>query len=132
MRMPACRRRTDPETDTRRIILAGIEASANTVLVTGATDGLGRAVAERLAAKGATVLLHGRAPERLVATRDAIERSTGNARLRTHLADLASLDEVRALADAVAASTDRLDVLVNNAGIGSGRPDLTRRQESRD
>jgi NAD(P)-dependent dehydrogenase (short-subunit alcohol dehydrogenase family) len=130
--MPACRRRTDPETDTPRIILARIEASADTVLVTGATDGLGRAVAERLAAGGATVLLHGRDPERLAAAERAIRAATGSTRLRTHRADLASLDEVRALADEVAASTERLDLLVNNAGIGSGRPDGTTRQESRD
>ena len=102
------------------------------MLITGATDGLGRAVAERLATEGATVLLGGRDPERLAATRDAIERTTGNGRLRTYVADLASLDDVRAMADAVVASTERLDVLVNNAGIGSGRPDATTRQESRD
>ena len=78
------------------------------------------------------MLLGGRDPERLAATRDAIERTTGNGRLRTYVADLASLDDVRAMADAVVASTERLDVLVNNAGIGSGRPDATTRQESRD
>src|SRR5438067_6343313 len=69
-----------------------------TILITGATDGLGRGVAERLAAEGATLHVNGRDPERLSATADAIRQSTGNDRLHTHLADLASLDEVRALA----------------------------------
>src|SRR4051794_36648166 len=94
-----------------------------TVLITGATDGLGRAVAERLAADGATLLLHGRDERKLAAV-------GGDA--RTFRADLSSLDEVRALADEVAASTDELHVLINNAGIGSGKPDLTTRQASRD
>jgi NAD(P)-dependent dehydrogenase (short-subunit alcohol dehydrogenase family) len=102
------------------------------VLVTGATDGLGRGVAERLASEGATVLIHGRDPSRLATTAAEIERGTGNARIRTHLADLASLEQVRSLADEVQRSTDRLHVLVNNAGIGSGRPELTTRQESAD
>src|ERR671922_1135695 len=102
------------------------------ILITGATDGLGRGVAERLAAEGATVLRHGRDPERLAATADAIRQATGNERLSTHRADLASLEEVRALADHVERSTDRLHVLINNAGIGSGRPDGDTRQESRD
>jgi NAD(P)-dependent dehydrogenase (short-subunit alcohol dehydrogenase family) len=103
-----------------------------TVLITGATDGLGRGVAERLAADGATVHLHGRDPERLAATADEIRSATGNGRLVTHVADLASLEEVRALAADVERSTDRLDVLINNAGIGSGKPDKTTRQESHD
>jgi NAD(P)-dependent dehydrogenase (short-subunit alcohol dehydrogenase family) len=102
------------------------------VLVTGATDGLGRGVAERLASEGATVLIHGRDRGRLAATAAEIERATGNARIRTHLADLASLEQVRSLAEQVQRSTDRLHVLVNNAGIGSGRPELTTRQESAD
>jgi NAD(P)-dependent dehydrogenase (short-subunit alcohol dehydrogenase family) len=102
------------------------------VLVTGATDGLGRGVAERVAADGAAVHLHGRDPERLANTKDQIASSTGNQKLFTHLADLASLDEVRSLTGEVQESTDRLDVLVNNAGIGSGRPDSAERQESRD
>jgi NAD(P)-dependent dehydrogenase (short-subunit alcohol dehydrogenase family) len=99
-----------------------------TILVTGATDGLGRGVAERLAADGATLLLHGRDPDRLAATADAI----GADRVKTFRADLSSLEEVRALADDIERSSDELHALINNAGIGSGRPDLTTRQESRD
>jgi NAD(P)-dependent dehydrogenase (short-subunit alcohol dehydrogenase family) len=110
--------------------MRGIEQTV--VLVTGATDGLGRAVAHRLAAEGARVHLHGRSPERLAAAAEAIRRDTGNERLVTHRADLSSLAEVRALAEEVERGTDQLHVLINNAGIGSGRPDQTTRQESRD
>src|SRR3954447_627455 len=103
-----------------------------TILVTGATDGLGRGVAERLAADGATLLLHGRDADRLERTAREIRDASGNDRVTTHRADLASLDEVRALADEVQRATDELHALINNAGIGTGRPDLTTRQESRD
>jgi NAD(P)-dependent dehydrogenase (short-subunit alcohol dehydrogenase family) len=103
-----------------------------TILVTGATDGLGRGVAERLAADGATVLLHGRDPDRLAATAREIRDATGNERLSTHQADLASLEDVAALAADVERTTDELHVLINNAGIGTGRPDERTRQESRD
>jgi NAD(P)-dependent dehydrogenase (short-subunit alcohol dehydrogenase family) len=95
-----------------------------TVLITGATDGLGRGVARDLHARGAKVLLHGRAREKL----DQLSEELGGA--RTFRADLASLDEVRDLAAEVERSTDELHVLINNAGIGSGRPDGTTRQES--
>jgi NAD(P)-dependent dehydrogenase (short-subunit alcohol dehydrogenase family) len=103
-----------------------------TILITGATDGLGRGVAQRLAADGATLLLHGRDPDRLASTAREIRKATGNERLTIHRADLASLDEVRALADDVQRSTGALHVLINNAGIGTGRPDKITRQESRD
>ncbi len=103
-----------------------------TVLITGATDGLGRAVAEALAAEGASLLLHGRSAERLAATAAGITAATGNADVRTFLADFAELAQVRRMAAEVIASTDRLDVLVDNAGIGSGLPDATTRQTSVD
>jgi len=102
------------------------------VLITGATDGLGRGVAERLASDGATLLIHGRSAERLAAAAAEIERETGSDRIRTFLADLASLEQVRSLADEVERSTDQLHVLINNAGIGSGAPELKTRQESAD
>jgi NAD(P)-dependent dehydrogenase (short-subunit alcohol dehydrogenase family) len=86
-------------------------------LVTGSTDGVGRLVAARLAADGASVLVHGRDAargERLVAE---IKGEGGAAEFLA--ADLASLHAVRDLAEAIRARTDRLDILVNNAGIGT-------------
>ena len=100
-------------------------------LVTGATDGLGRALAERLAGLGMAVHLHGRSGEKLTRVAAEIKETTGNPRVFTHRADLASLAEVRALADEVAA-LDVLHLLVNNAGIGSGLPDSPEREESAD
>jgi len=85
------------------------------VLITGATDGLGRGLARALAAEGHTVLVHGRSQERIDATREELGGET-----RGYLADLSSLDEVRRLAGEVRDNEPRLDVLVNNAGIGGG------------
>jgi NAD(P)-dependent dehydrogenase (short-subunit alcohol dehydrogenase family) len=87
------------------------------ILVTGATDGLGRRLASDLAATGATVLLHGRSRERLEATIEKVRGETGNEKLGSYLADLSSLGEVRALAHRVLAEQDRLDALINNAGV---------------
>ena len=101
------------------------------ILVTGATDGLGKRVAHDLAAQGATVLLHGRDLGRTEETACEIGE-TGRNRPRYYLADLSSLDEVRRLAHEVRMENDRLDVLVNNAGIGSGPSGGDRRQESED
>jgi NAD(P)-dependent dehydrogenase (short-subunit alcohol dehydrogenase family) len=94
------------------------EISEQIILVTGATDGLGKGVAADLAAKGATVLLHGRSAERLQNTLEELRASTGSDRLRTYRADFASLAEVRAMAEQIRANEPRLDVLLNNAGIG--------------
>ncbi len=88
-----------------------------TILVTGATDGLGKRVASALAGRGATVLLHGRSRERLEATIEQIREQTGNEKLRCYLADLSSLRAVRDLAERILSDEERLDVLVNNAGI---------------
>jgi NAD(P)-dependent dehydrogenase (short-subunit alcohol dehydrogenase family) len=90
-----------------------------TILITGATDGLGRALATDLAARGATLLIHGRDDARGRETIDEIRARTGNENLHWLRADLASLDEVRALAEQVTREHERLDALVNNAGIGS-------------
>jgi NAD(P)-dependent dehydrogenase (short-subunit alcohol dehydrogenase family) len=93
-------------------------------LVTGSTDGVGRAVARSLAEAGAEVFVHGRDADR---GRDAVaEIEAGGGRARFVAADLSDLAEVRALAEAVTGSAPRLDLLVNNAGIGAGRPGAPR------
>lgn len=89
------------------------------MLITGATDGLGRALAGRLAADGARLILHGRDAARLARAADDIGAAI---RPLTFVADLADLAQVRQLARDVRGATGRLDVLVSNAGIGSGRP----------
>jgi NAD(P)-dependent dehydrogenase (short-subunit alcohol dehydrogenase family) len=90
------------------------------VLITGSTDGLGRALARELARRGATVVVHGRDAARGEATVRELREATGNQRVGLQLADFGSLAQVRSLAEAVAAEHERLDVLVNNAGIGTG------------
>jgi NAD(P)-dependent dehydrogenase (short-subunit alcohol dehydrogenase family) len=100
-----------------------------TILITGATDGLGRALANHLAAAGATLILHGRDQGRLDAVADGMR---GVRRPVTLRADLAELAQVRRLAEEVRGATDRLDVLVSNAGIGGGMPAGRDRGTSRD
>jgi len=101
------------------------------ILITGATSGLGLALAQALAGKGATLLLHGRDNQRGKAIIEEIKQQTGNEKLRFYCADLASLKETAELARQIAAEEPRLDVLVNNAGVGFGK-DTSRRETSRD
>jgi NAD(P)-dependent dehydrogenase (short-subunit alcohol dehydrogenase family) len=103
-----------------------------TVFITGATDGLGRALAHRLAATGHTVLLHGRDQQKLDDTAAEIADQRHVSKPRTFRADLADMAEVRRLADEVLASASRLDVFVSNAGIGFGEPDGHERRTSAD
>ena len=109
-----------------------MNADEAVILVTGATDGLGRRVARDLAAEGATVLVHGRDRARAEAAVREIREEIANDNLRYYLADFSSLGEVRRLADEVRAENTRLDVLVNNAGMGSGPSGDATRSESAD
>ena len=87
---------------------------ARTVLITGATDGLGRALAERAHGEGWTVVAHGRSADKLA----ELERTLPG--ITTLRADLASLAETERLADAALAAGEHLHALVSNAGIGFG------------
>ena len=86
------------------------------VMVTGSTDGLGREVARRVAALGATVIIHGRNQERGQAVVAEITKE-GKGSAKFYAADFASLAEVRKLGETILRDYDRIDVLVNNAGI---------------
>ena len=100
-----------------------------TILITGATGGLGRALAHRAAEHGATVVAHGRDEQRLRELALQVEEATGTS-IDTVAADLADLREVDRLADSVLDTYDRLHVLVNNAGVGFGAPDGPREESA--
>lgn len=85
---------------------------SKTILVTGATDGIGLLTAKKLAAAGHTVLLHGRSSDKL---ERAAQEVSG--KVETYIADLSDLEATVALADEVRANHDHLDVLINNAGV---------------
>ncbi len=103
-------------------------STRKTILITGATDGLGKLVAQRIAARGDRVLLHGRNPAKGKAAVDEIRKATGNPDLHYFNADLASLRQTREMAATILKTQPRLDVLVNNAGIGPVSADSPRRE----
>lgn len=92
--------------------------AGKTVLITGATDGIGKQAAKELAALGAKVVLVGRSQERCEQAVAEVIAFSHHTDVDYLMADLSSMGEVRALADAFQAKYDRLDVLVNNAGAG--------------
>ncbi|MFC9497444.1 SDR family NAD(P)-dependent oxidoreductase [Streptomyces sp. NPDC056982] len=95
-------------------------------LITGATQGLGRGIALDLATRGDTLLLHGRDAGRLEAVVADVREAAPDAMVRTYLADLSDLGQVRAMADRIRGAEPRLDALVNNAVAGGGAEPLRR------
>ena len=89
-----------------------------TVLITGATDGIGKQAAKEIAAMGAKMVLVGRSRDRCEQAVAEVIAFSRNADVDYLLADLSSMGEVKALAEVFRAKYDRLDVLVNNAGAG--------------
>jgi NAD(P)-dependent dehydrogenase (short-subunit alcohol dehydrogenase family) len=100
-----------------------------TIVITGATDGLGKGLASELASRADRLILHGRDEEKGRALLDELGPQT--AELAWRRADLSSLDEVRGLADSLG-EEERIDALVNNAGIGTAGPGDGGREESAD
>ncbi len=87
------------------------------VLVTGSTDGIGRQTAIDLAKRGAHVVIHGRNQHRAEAAFEEVVAGSGSSDLAMVSGDLASPDGTRSISDAVHARYDRIDVLINNAGV---------------
>jgi NAD(P)-dependent dehydrogenase (short-subunit alcohol dehydrogenase family) len=104
--------------------LAMTTANGKTALITGSTDGVGRVVAKKLAEQGWRVLVHGRDRERGHTLVAEVEAAGGTAEFLP--ADLSSLTEVRILAGTVREKAERLDLLINNAGLGTGGARATR------
>ncbi|MEM9603493.1 MAG: SDR family NAD(P)-dependent oxidoreductase [Pseudomonadota bacterium] len=88
-----------------------------TLLITGATDGIGLLTATKLAQSGHRVLLHGRSAEKLDAAQRAVRDAAPHADVDVYRADLSRLADVAALADAINRDLTSLDVLINNAGV---------------
>ncbi len=84
------------------------------VMVTGASSGIGKAAAMKIAEAGGTVLLVARTPEKLESTKEQIEATGGVAHI--HRADLSDMEDIERMADEVLAQHGHVDVLVNNAG----------------
>src|SRR5919202_2288330 len=107
-------------TDKRRVLENG-DMHGKIVLITGGTSGIGKAAATALANLGAEVVVTGRNRERGEDAVEEIRRKSGSRKVSLLLADLAVQAEVRRLAEEFEASHDRLDVLVNNAGLIQSR-----------
>jgi len=94
------------------------EVTEQTILITGATDGIGEITAQKLADRDAHLLIHGRTPEKLDRVAKELQEATGNSTIETYLADFSSLANVRQLAEDLLENHNSLDVLINNAGLG--------------
>ena len=86
------------------------------ILITGASDGIGKETAKALAKQGHTIIMHGRNPQKTKSVCEEVKAESGNDKIEYLTADFLSLAEVRNFADKVRQKYDRLDVLVNNAG----------------
>ena len=96
-----------------------------TILITGATDGIGLETAKMLIAQGHNVLLHGRNQEKLADVETELLSLESGGKIESYVADLSNLQEVEALAEGVVEKHDRIDVLINNAGVYKTASPLT-------
>ena len=108
---------SDAPTTTTTDVLEGIDLSGRTVLVTGATTGIGKETARALASVGASVVITARSDDKGSATVAEILAAQPGADVSYEVLELGSLDSVRAFTDRFAAAHSRLDVLIGNAGI---------------
>lgn len=88
-----------------------------TILITGATDGIGLETARKLAPQGHTLLVHGRNLNKLENVMAELSNLDGSKKIDIYRADFSRLSDVKKLAQDVAANHERLDVLINNAGV---------------
>ncbi len=93
-----------------------------TILITGSTDGIGKLTALQFAQQQAHVLIHGRNKEKVDRIVKELKETTANKNIEGFTADLSSLDQVRQLANDVLKKHESIDVLINNAGVGTADP----------
>lgn len=88
-----------------------------TILITGSTDGIGLETAKLLATKGHNIILHGRSATKLQTAEQSVSSLTNSSQIETYLADFARLQDVQSFANAIQNKYEKIDVLINNAGI---------------
>ncbi|GAB7219923.1 SDR family NAD(P)-dependent oxidoreductase [Vibrio comitans] len=88
-----------------------------TILITGATDGIGLETAKTLAKQGHSLLIHGRNPHKLQKVQDELSSLPGASKIETYESDLSRLADVKALASSIVQKHSHLDALINNAGV---------------
>lgn len=92
-----------------------------TILITGATDGIGKHLAKKLASEGHHVILHGRNPKKLELALQEVRAVSLRGRVSSYLADFSKLDDVYRFAEEIKRDFQRIDVLFNNAGLYAGK-----------
>lgn len=90
---------------------------SKTILITGATDGIGLETAKLLVMQGHNVLVHGRSIEKLDAVEKTLRAMNGEGEIKRYVADLSKLEDVRRMAKDITTDFAQLDVLINNAGV---------------
>lgn len=109
-----------------------MNVQGKTILITGSTDGLGRLIAEHMVRMNATVLLHGRSEEKGKSVQNELSRIMPRTHLRYYNADFSSLKQISDMANEIVEEQDHIDILINNAAIGSGKMQGNNRELSSD
>lgn len=104
-------------TSTTDEVLEGVDLSDKTVFITGGASGLGQETARAMAAKGAHVVIAARDQAKMDTAKAEIEGQVDGAKIETILCDLASLDSVRACVKEASERFDKIDLVINNAGV---------------
>ncbi|MCE7734020.1 MAG: SDR family oxidoreductase [Candidatus Heimdallarchaeota archaeon] len=87
------------------------------ILITGASDGIGKQTALELAEMGAHVIMHGRNEDKTSKAAEEVKTKSGNNNVDIIIADLSSFESIRRMSDAIHSEYDHIDVLINNAGV---------------
>ncbi|MEZ5082747.1 MAG: SDR family NAD(P)-dependent oxidoreductase [Bacteroidales bacterium] len=99
--------------------------SGKIILITGSTDGIGKQTAIDLAEMSAHVIIHGRNKTKAIQATEEIKQKSGNNSIEIVAGDLASLSQIRDMSEDIHDRFDKIDVLINNAGVYKNQRELS-------